>query len=91
MTEPIITRATDRTPAQRIGRTDVSLESRSWRARLPFGGLVWNRPAAVIVRQDGVERRLPIVDVTRRRQVALLAAGLLCLLAGLWLGRGPQA
>ena len=88
MTTPMISRATDRTPARRIGRADVSLETRAWRVRLPFGGLVWNRPAAVIVQQEGAERRLPIHDVTRRCQVALLAAGLVWLLIGLRLGRG---
>lgn len=74
MAEPILTRATSRTPPLIAGPARLALESRAWRARLPSGGLVWNRPTAVIVWQDGVERRLPIVDVTRRRQLALLAA-----------------
>ena len=89
MAEPILTRTTSRTPPQIAGPARLALESRAWRARLPSGGLVWNRPTAVIVWQDGVERRLPIVDVTRRRQVALLAAGLICLLLAQRLGRGP--
>ncbi len=43
-----------------------------------FGGLVWNRPAAVIVQQpDGQETVLPIQDVTRQAQIALLAMGAL--------------
>ncbi len=42
------------------------------------GGLVWNRPAAVIVQQpDGQETVLPIQDVTRQAQIALLAMGVL--------------
>jgi hypothetical protein len=31
----------------------------------PLGGLVWNRPVAVFVEQEGETRRIPIVDITR--------------------------
>ena len=41
--------------------------------RLPFGGLVWNTPVAVLVDRDGAVERLPIVDVTR---IALIGIGL---------------
>ncbi len=41
------------------------------------GGLIWNRPLAVAVQAgDGLERRLPVRDVTRQAQLALLGAGL---------------
>ena len=30
-----------------------------------FGGLVWNRPVAVLIDEGGSVTRLPIVDVTR--------------------------
>ncbi len=42
----------------------------------PRRGRVWNRPVAVLVEREGVSRRIPIVDVTRIAQVALIVAGL---------------
>jgi len=42
------------------------------------GGLIWNRPTAVLVQSaDGSEQMLPIQDVTRRKQLTLLGVGLL--------------
>lgn len=41
------------------------------------GGLVWNRPQAVLVQEyDGTETVLPVPDITRQVQIFLLAAGL---------------
>ena len=54
------------------------------------GGVVWNRPAAVLVREaDGRETQLPVRDVTRLAQLAILAAGLL---GGwlIWVAFGPR-
>ncbi len=50
-----------------------------------LGGLVWNRPYAVEVRMDGGEAwTLPVQDVTRQAQIALLVMGLIgVLLIGL--------
>lgn len=56
---------------------------------IPFpgiaGGLIWNRPFAVEVRTtDGKEWSLPVPDVTRQAQIALLVMGLIgVLLIGL--------
>ena len=49
------------------------------------GGLIWNRPFAVEVRTaDGEEWSLPVQDVTRQAQIALLVMGLIgVLLIGL--------
>jgi hypothetical protein len=55
----------------------VTPRSRALVVRLPRGGLVWNRPTAVLVEQDGRVRRIPIVDVTRILQVSLLALAVL--------------
>jgi hypothetical protein len=41
--------------------------------RWPGGGFVWNRPVMLVVAHNGQTRRLPIVDVTRRIELALLA------------------
>lgn len=41
------------------------------------GGLIWNRPVSVLVQgTDGSENVLPVVDVTRIAQLALLGVGL---------------
>jgi hypothetical protein len=58
----------------------VTARSRALVVRLPRGGLVWNRPTAVLVEQDGQARRIPIVDLTRILQVGLI--GLAVLTAG---------
>jgi hypothetical protein len=55
----------------------VTPRSRALVLRLPRGGLVWNRPTAVLIEQDGQARRVPIVDVTRILQVGLLGVAVL--------------
>lgn len=53
--------------------------ARSLRIHHPglLGGLLWNRPAAVAIQAgDGPRRMLPVRDVTRQAQLALLGAGL---------------
>lgn len=42
----------------------VTPQSRALTVRWSNGGLVWNRPVAVLVQQDGRTKRVPIVDVT---------------------------
>jgi len=68
------------------GSTIVPI-ARSVHIRLPWvpGGIIWNRPVAVLVRHsDGTEYTLPVHDVTRRLQVLILTAGALGALL-LWL------
>ena len=48
-----------------IGNTTVTPQSRLFALNLPFGGIVWNRPAAVLVARNGQRERIAIVDVTR--------------------------
>jgi hypothetical protein len=55
----------------------VTPRSRALVVRLPRGGLVWNRPTAVLVEQDGQVRRIPIIDVTRIVQAGLLGLAVL--------------
>ena len=43
----------------------ITPEAQALTVRVPFGGLVWNRPTAVLVEQNGEQRRLPVIDVTR--------------------------
>jgi hypothetical protein len=65
--------------AQPVTVDDVTVtpRSRALVVRLPRGELVWNRPTAVLVEQDGQARRIPIVDVTRILQVGLLGLAVL--------------
>jgi hypothetical protein len=59
------------------GNRVLVLLTRSLRLRLPgnAGGLVWNRPFGVLVREGTRDRLVPIADWTRRIQWSLLAAG----------------
>ena len=55
------------------GALRLTPESQVLTVRLPFGGLVWQRPTAVVVEQAGrAIQRLPIVDLTRVAQLAVL-------------------
>ncbi len=69
------------------GETQVTPLTKTFMLPIPIisGGLVWNRPFAVEVRTAGGEVwSLPVPDVTRQAQIALLAMGLIgVLLIGL--------
>ncbi len=75
------------------GATSVVPIARSVRLELGSAAMAWTRAVGVTVlpalggptRSDGGETELPIHDLTRRWQLALLGAGLLGSLA-LWLG-----
>ena len=67
--EPVQAGARQLTPISNVVRVEIP----GW-----TGGLVWNRPAAILAREaDGQENLLPVHDVTRRAQLLILAAGLL--------------
>lgn len=55
------------------GSVRVTPEARAWIVRLPFGGLVWHRPAAVRIEGAGGSRRVPIRDHTGLAFLGLLA------------------
>ena len=61
-----------------VGGQTITVISKSlrWLPPVGFGGVVWNRPVAVRVQMGTVEHILPIVDVTRRREVAIVLLGL---------------
>lgn len=62
------------------GRTRIIPFAQSVRLDFPGfpGGVVWNRPLSILaVSANGDEQVIRVVDVTRRIQIALLAAGLL--------------
>lgn len=60
-----------------VGDTAVTPRSRALTVRTRFGGLVWNRPSAVLIERDGGSIRVPIVDANRRTQAALFGLGLI--------------
>lgn len=57
-----------------VAGVTVIPQARALVVRTRFGGLVWTRPVAVLVRRAGRVDRVPIVDVTRRVQLGLLIA-----------------
>ena len=66
-----------------VGGTIVTPLACALVVRWPGGGLVWSRPAAVLVEREGRVRRIPIVDVTRLVQAGLLGLGLALAIASL--------
>jgi len=60
----------------KIGDTIVTPQAQSVTLRWPYGGLIWNRPAAVLVERDNHTTRLPVIDVTRILVWGLLGLGL---------------
>jgi hypothetical protein len=58
-----------------IGDAGITPESQALIIRWPNGGFVWNRPVAVLVERGETVERIPIVDVTRVAQLALLGIG----------------
>lgn len=60
-----------------VGDVTVTPQSRTLILRWPHGGLIWNRPAAVLVQRGEGTERIPIVDVTLIAQSVLLALALL--------------
>jgi hypothetical protein len=65
---------------RRSGNYELTPVSQVLRIQIPGqnAGLVWNRPKSVVVKSDdGQEKVLPVVDVTRVTIWAMLAGGLL--------------
>jgi hypothetical protein len=59
-----------------VGDVTVTPQSRALTIRWPRGGLVWNRPVAVLVERDEQTERISIVDVTRMAQLGLFGLSL---------------
>jgi hypothetical protein len=57
-----------------VGDTTITLQARALSLHLPFGGFVWNQPAAVLAERNGQMERIPINDVTRAILLALASA-----------------
>jgi len=61
----------------KIGNTTVTPQAQSITLRWPYGGLIWNRPVAVVVEQEDQVARTPIIDVTRILVWGFLGLGLI--------------
>lgn len=59
-----------------VGDVSITPQSQALVIRAPFGGLVWNRPVAILVQRGEQADRIPIVDVTRVAQLILLSISL---------------
>ena len=70
-----------------IGDYIITPESQVLSVRLPFGGFVWNRPAAVLVDDGSDQQRMAVPDVTRAALLTLLVATALFLILGQLLGK----
>ena len=70
-------------PITAAGRTIIP-QSQALLIRFPFGGFVWNRPSAVLVQYNNQTEQIPIPDITRLIQAALLTATL-CFSLIVWL------
>jgi len=61
----------------KAGDVTVTPQSEAICLRWPYGGLVWNRPVAVLVEQGTHTEHIPILDVTRVAQLGLLGLGVI--------------
>lgn len=84
MLAPYITTETRVGEPMSIGDTTIVPMAKSLRIQIPRlpGGLIWNRPVSLLVREpDGSEEVLHIRDITRRTQFGLILGSIAGLLA----------
>jgi hypothetical protein len=75
------------------GKTKITPLARVLRIQFPGfpGGLIWNRPGAIVLQAaEGEEQVLPVKDVTRQAQILLLGLGLIGALL-IWLALKPKS
>lgn len=80
---PWITQEVHAGDPYQAGDTTITPLANVLRIQIPGlnGGLIWNRPAAVVVHSpDGAEQTLPVHDITRLAIWALAGAGLLAVI-----------
>ena len=79
MAKKILIQETSAGEPVQVNNLTVYPVARSYRINMPGarGGVVWNRPLAVIVEDNqGTRQVLTVIDRTRRLQIAILGAGL---------------
>jgi len=78
MANRILTQQTSTGEPVAVSNFKVYPVAHSYQVKMPGanGGIIWNRPVAVIVEDsEGNKQVLPVTDVTRWLQVAIVAAG----------------
>jgi hypothetical protein len=60
-----------------LNETTITPVSQALTIRWPGGGLVWNRPVALLIERAGQVERRPLYDWTRLLQVGMLSVGLI--------------
>ena len=77
---PIITSEVKTGETQQVGDFEITPTTNLFRVQFPgyHGGIIWNRPKAVMVKNaNGEEYILPVRDVTRLTIWSMLAGGIL--------------
>lgn len=69
-------------PAQQIGAWSLTPQARAFLINTPWGGVIWNRPTAVIASKDGATEHIPIPDPTRSALLLFLILGAVAALVG---------
>jgi len=59
-----------------VGDTTVTPQAQSVTLRWPYGGLIWNRPSAIVVERDNHTTPMHVIDITRVLVWGLLGLGL---------------
>jgi len=83
MPKKIIVQQTSAGDPVEVNGLTVYPVARSYRVNMPGarGGIVWNRPLAVIVEDtEGNRQILPVIDRTRQLQIAIFSAGFIATL-----------
>jgi hypothetical protein len=83
----IIQLETQAGPKITVGDASLTPQAQAVTLRWRGGGLVWNRPVALLIEQDNETRRIPIVDATRLAQISLLGSSVILTLILLILTR----
>ena len=66
-----------------LGKFSLTPQAKTLVISSSLGGLVWNRPVALVVEHNGRMERIPILDITRIAQIGILGVGFLFSILGL--------
>ena len=61
-----------------VSGVTVVPQSQAFAVRLPFGGVLWNRPVGVLIKRGAETRRMSITDVSATICRVLFGIGVLC-------------
>lgn len=67
-------------PPQEVGGWSLTPQTRVFLVNTPWGGVVWNRPTAVIARKGPLTQHHPIPDPTRAALIFFFVLGVIATL-----------